>query len=81
MFVCYGAQADQGWSVHSQRDLTLLRVLSHKSSIEIHWNFIYLLLQALNVQKNPMAFLSLYPRETKRLKGFYTSAKNMFQKW
>ena len=31
MFVCYGAQADQGWRVHSQRGLTLRRVFSHNS--------------------------------------------------
>ena len=48
--------------------------------MEINRTFLYGHLQALDVQSNPMAFLSFKPRDTPKLKGWYTSAKYMCHK-
>ena len=55
MISIYGAQAAQGLHVYSPHGLTACLVLSHKWKIDIRRAFIYDPIQALNVQKNPMA--------------------------
>ena len=42
--------------------------------------FLYEPLQALNVQNNPISFISFQPRDTPKLKGWSTSTKDMHQK-
>ena len=80
MISIYGAQAAQGLHVYSPHGLTPCLVLSHKWKIDIRRAFIYDPIQALNVQKNPMALLSFQPRETPNIKGQSTSAKDMCNK-
>ena len=80
MLASYGAQASRSLRVHSPRVLTPRHVLSHREQREIHRKFIHDPLQALNVKKNPIAFLKFQPRYTTNFKGWYTYDNAMLHK-